>query len=390
MPLVRTNINSVRVSPAGQRVVVLSDQLGKRYLPIWLEHSEADAILEVLKSTDSPKLTTHDLLCQVIGAFSAKLNMAIIHDVSFIKDHLLFVAKVTLATGDKSVDIECRPSDAIALAVTSESPILVEESVMAKAGISGNLEPEEACDNQRAIVDQGPQEPSKTYKSSELTQLTYVKRPRKIELTGQEVEMAVTNVTVGALMGLHPGIVMLSDKEGNWRLPIWVTPSQADTILKLINKVAHSQTHDLLCRVSEIFSSKVSMALIDQLQENVFRTQLVFETGDRRFGIDCRASDAIATAVVARAPILARESVLQKAGTSRTQRDKDTANRRRIESLVAVMKAPSWKFWVTKEKKAKAADTLADMSTNGADPKVREAAAEAIEETRGQSRPKCG
>jgi len=125
-------IDSIRVSLMNyQRVVILKEKMAERYLPIWIGPAEADAIAVKLQGVTVPRPLTHDLLGSVIDALGATINSII---VSELKNDT-FYAKVILNVDGGQMEIDSRPSDALALAVRAEAPIYAEELVLDKAAI---------------------------------------------------------------------------------------------------------------------------------------------------------------------------------------------------------------------------------------------------------------
>ena len=125
-------IDSIRVSLMNyQRVLILKEKAAERYLPIWIGLAEADAIAVKLQGTTVPRPLSHDLLHSVIGALGATLNSIVINDLKTDT----FYAKIILNVDGGQMEIDSRPSDALALAVRTDSPIYVEESVLDRAGI---------------------------------------------------------------------------------------------------------------------------------------------------------------------------------------------------------------------------------------------------------------
>jgi bifunctional DNase/RNase len=114
-----------------QRVVLLKEKDAERYLPIWIGPAEADAIAVKLQDLSVPRPLTHDLLRTVIDTLGGSLNHILVSDLQ----NDTFYAKITIQTNGESKEIDCRPSDAVALAVRAKVPIYAEESVMDKAGI---------------------------------------------------------------------------------------------------------------------------------------------------------------------------------------------------------------------------------------------------------------
>ncbi|MFN2238309.1 MAG: bifunctional nuclease family protein [Thermoanaerobaculia bacterium] len=110
-------------------IVVLKDGDEKIFLPIWVGIFEANAIALQLENVATPRPMTHDLLRDVIATMEAKVNRVIISE---LRDATFF-ARIEMALGDKSVAIDARPSDAIALALRTETPIFVEQAVLDQA-----------------------------------------------------------------------------------------------------------------------------------------------------------------------------------------------------------------------------------------------------------------
>ena len=131
--MIEMTIESIRVSMLNyQRVVILKEKSADRYLPIWIGTAEADAIAVKLQDVQVPRPLTHDLLNSVIRALSATVSSIIVCDLR----NDTFFAKIVLALDGKQIEIDSRPSDAIALAVRVKVPIYAEESVLNKAGIA--------------------------------------------------------------------------------------------------------------------------------------------------------------------------------------------------------------------------------------------------------------
>ena len=125
-------IDSIRVSLMNyQRVVILKEKDSDRYLPIWIGPAEADAIAVKLQDISVPRPLTHDLLRSVIDNLGASVSHILVSDL----ESDTFYAKIIINSDGKSMEIDSRPSDAIALAVRAKVPIYVEETVLEKAGV---------------------------------------------------------------------------------------------------------------------------------------------------------------------------------------------------------------------------------------------------------------
>jgi len=130
--MVEMVIDSIRVSLMNyQRVVMLKEKTADRYLPIWIGPAEADAIAVKLQGVNVPRPLTHDLLRSIIDTLGASINSIVVSDLK----NDTFYAKIALDIDGGQLEVDSRPSDALALAVRVEVPIYVEESVLDKAGI---------------------------------------------------------------------------------------------------------------------------------------------------------------------------------------------------------------------------------------------------------------
>ncbi len=102
-----------------QPIVLLKTVEGNRFLPIWIGHPEAAAILIKLQGASLPRPMTHDLLTSVIGSFHAEVSRITVTELK----ESTFYARLTLMRDGEEVDIDSRPSDALALAVRTDAPI---------------------------------------------------------------------------------------------------------------------------------------------------------------------------------------------------------------------------------------------------------------------------
>lgn len=125
-------VDSIRVSLMNyQRVVVLKEKNSDRYLPIWIGPAEADAIAVQLQEVSVARPLTHDLLKSIITALGARVNSVIVNDLA----NDTFYARILLEVDGRHLEIDARPSDAIALAVRVKVPIFAEDAVLDRAGI---------------------------------------------------------------------------------------------------------------------------------------------------------------------------------------------------------------------------------------------------------------
>jgi bifunctional DNase/RNase len=110
-------------------IVVLRDLEGQRVLPIWVGVFEANAIALQIESVQTPRPMTHDLLASVIGGLSGTVERIVVCD---LRDNT-FYATIVLQASSRAINVDARPSDAIALALRTGSRIFVEEAVFDRA-----------------------------------------------------------------------------------------------------------------------------------------------------------------------------------------------------------------------------------------------------------------
>lgn len=136
--MIETVVKSIRFNRmTNNRVVLLKELTGDRYLPIWIGEFEAHAIAMELQGVDSPRPLPYDLMRAMLNELRGSVEHVVVNDLSMD----VFYARIVMTVDGRSIEIDSRPSDAIALAVRSGSPIYVEESVMDRAGV--NLDDEE-------------------------------------------------------------------------------------------------------------------------------------------------------------------------------------------------------------------------------------------------------
>lgn len=130
--MLKMKLKSVRLDvTTNQPVVILKDENRDRYLPIWIGQSEAQSILMEIEGIKPSRPLTHDLLTSVLVKLSAVVDGVVIND---LKDGTYF-AKIKVKVDSKLMEIDSRPSDAIAIAVRTDAPIFAEESVIEEAAI---------------------------------------------------------------------------------------------------------------------------------------------------------------------------------------------------------------------------------------------------------------
>lgn len=128
--LIEMTIKGLTVDPVtNMPIVILRDETDTRILPIWVGVFEANAIALQIENVQTPRPMTHDLLRNVIHDLQASVERVVVSDV---KDNTFF-AHIHLDTPAGKVAVDARPSDAIALALRTRSPIWVEERVLDNA-----------------------------------------------------------------------------------------------------------------------------------------------------------------------------------------------------------------------------------------------------------------
>lgn len=130
--MIEVTIDSIRVSlMSHHRIVVLKEEEGERLLPIWIGPFEADAITIHLQGMDAARPLTHDLLRSVIDTLGGEVLNIVVTGL----ENTTFFAKIVMDVDGDTVEIDSRPSDAIALAVRVSAPIYVADEVMEQASI---------------------------------------------------------------------------------------------------------------------------------------------------------------------------------------------------------------------------------------------------------------
>ena len=139
--MIEVIIDSIRISLVSQhRIVMLKEMDNERQLPIWIGPCEADAITIELQDVKVARPGTHDLLKNVIAEMGGKVSHVLIKALS----DGVFYASLFVDVNEELREIDCRSSDAIALAVRVKSPIFINEDVMNEAGILPEQDIQEA------------------------------------------------------------------------------------------------------------------------------------------------------------------------------------------------------------------------------------------------------
>jgi bifunctional DNase/RNase len=129
-----------------QPIVLLKTAEGNKYLPIWIGHPEAAAILMRLQGASTPRPMTHDLVTEMLSQLDAEVVRI---TVTELKENT-FYASITVSQNGSEIEVDSRPSDAIALAVRAEAPIFVADQVIDESAIE--FEGEEV--NEEEVVDE--------------------------------------------------------------------------------------------------------------------------------------------------------------------------------------------------------------------------------------------
>lgn len=144
--MIEVVIDSIRVSlMSQQRIVILREQNADRYLPIWIGVYEAESITIALQEVEVARPLTHDLIRNIFNQLNTRILRV---EVVALRDDTFF-GNIVVEFNGRTLEIDSRPSDALAIAVRAHVPILVERSVMESAGIT----PEEDLQNQQTEYD---------------------------------------------------------------------------------------------------------------------------------------------------------------------------------------------------------------------------------------------
>ena len=142
-------VESVRVHMlSSQHVVILKDSDRDRYLPIWIGPWEANAIAMKLQGLTPERPLTHDLFSLTLEELGVTLKQIVVSDLS----EETFRARLLLEQDGKALDIDARPSDAIALAVRAGVPIYATDSVLDRAGVIPEADEDEKLNVFREFV----------------------------------------------------------------------------------------------------------------------------------------------------------------------------------------------------------------------------------------------
>jgi bifunctional DNase/RNase len=162
--MIETTVESIRVSLVTQnRVVILKEVGGDRHLPIWIGAYEAEAIAMELQGVTPTRPLPYDLMRTILSEVGTTIDQIIIADLN----DQVFFARILLDKDGRTIEIDARPSDAIALAVRTGSRIMVDDAIMLQAGVA--LETEEDETTAAPKLEAGERDPSASGRSGERT-----------------------------------------------------------------------------------------------------------------------------------------------------------------------------------------------------------------------------
>lgn len=164
--MVEVIIDSVRVSLTNQqRIVVLRDINAERYLPIWIGPYEAESITIALQEIEVSRPQTHDLIKNIFNQMNAKLLRV---EVLSLRDDV-FYGNLIVEINGEVIEIDSRPSDALALAARAHSKILVSEDVMSSAGIVPEVDIQENQLDREQSPSEGTRQPDEDISEERLS-----------------------------------------------------------------------------------------------------------------------------------------------------------------------------------------------------------------------------
>ena len=154
-------VKALIVDPiANMPVVILRDVDDKNFLPIWVGVFEANAIALQMEGITTPRPMTHDLLRNVIREVSAHIVQVVINNLQ----ENTFYAQIHMTVAGRSLTIDSRPSDAIALALRAEAPVYVEELVLEKSRANDDASDAQNAERLRKWLEEADPESLSKYK----------------------------------------------------------------------------------------------------------------------------------------------------------------------------------------------------------------------------------
>lgn len=136
-------------------VIILKEKEGEKSLPIWIGLFEAQAIAFALEKVKPPRPLTHDLAKLLIEKLDGKLDRVVISDVI----NNTYYARLFIQRNREKLQVDCRPSDAIALALRFKAPIFINETILKKLALGSKpISDEEVEDFKKKLKDLGPKD----------------------------------------------------------------------------------------------------------------------------------------------------------------------------------------------------------------------------------------
>ncbi len=149
--MIRLDLVGVRMElPNNQPIILLREQGGERYLPIWIGLNEAQAIAMALQGLPTPRPMTHDLMKNLLEELTVNVERIVITELR----EGTFYATIEMAQNGSRFEVSSRPSDAIALAARINTPIFASEDVVEEAGIVIPDDEEQEVEKFREFLDQ--------------------------------------------------------------------------------------------------------------------------------------------------------------------------------------------------------------------------------------------
>ena len=131
--LIKMSLEGVRIElPSQKPIILLKEEKGNRYLPIWIGPFEASAIALEMSHIRTPRPMTHDLIINIIRNLKIKIDNI---EISDLRDNTFYAIINIINQENRLIRIDSRPSDAIATAVRSKCDIYVEENVLDTGGL---------------------------------------------------------------------------------------------------------------------------------------------------------------------------------------------------------------------------------------------------------------
>jgi bifunctional DNase/RNase len=149
--VIELELVGVRVElPHNQPIVLLKERSGERFLPIWIGAVEATAIAFALQGVEAARPLTHDLMRDLLGSLNVSVDRIVVTELR----ERTFYAEIHMTADGENVVVSSRPSDAVALAVRTTSPIYADEVVLAEAGIEIEDDEEEEVEQFKEFLEQ--------------------------------------------------------------------------------------------------------------------------------------------------------------------------------------------------------------------------------------------